>query len=116
LNIARLNGSLGAWNTPEFNSVFKDEIRRLGATALPLQQGLSRSSHVSGDSLEAVVLGVSEDAQYIRVKAGIFFEGVIAGCSCADDPSPVDEQTEYCVLLFDIDRQTADTVVTLIEE
>lgn len=84
--------------------------------ALPLQQGLSRSSHVSGDALEAVVLGAAEEAQCIRVKAGIFFQGIIAGCSCADDPTPVDEQTEYCVLQFDIDKQSADTVVTLIED
>lgn len=36
--------------------------------------------------------------------------------SCADDPTPVDELTEYCVLQFDIDRTTADASVTLLAE
>jgi len=52
----------------------------------------------------------------IRVKAGIFYTGVIAGCSCADDPTPIDEQNEYCVVQFDIDRTTADATVTLLAE
>lgn len=114
--MTRMNRSLVAWNTPRFGSVFKEEVRQLGTSSLPLQQGLSRSSHVSGNDLEAVVLGAGEEVKCIRVKAGIFFQGVIAGCSCADDPTPADTLTEYCVLQFDIDKQTADTVVTLIED
>jgi hypothetical protein len=50
------------------------------------------------------------------VKAGIFYTGVIAGCSCADDPTPVDELNEYCVVQFDIDRMTAETTVRLLAE
>lgn len=114
--MARLRRSLGAWNTPSFNSVFKDEVGQLGVEVLPLQQGLSRSSHVSGDDYEAVVLGATEEPQCLRVKAGIFFKGIIAGCSCADDPTPVDEQTEYCIVRFDIDKQSAETTIVLLEE
>ena len=114
--MARLSRSLGAWKTQELSSVFKDEVRQLGAAALPLQQGLSASSHVSGDSYEVVVLGMAEEPQRILVKAGIFYQGVIAGCSCADDPTPTDEQTEYCVVQFDIDKQTAEATVTLLED
>ncbi len=112
----RLSKALGAWNTPDFAAIFKEEVGQLGAAALPLQQGLSKSSHVSGDRFDVVVLGVTEEPQRIRVKAGIFYQGVIAGCSCADDPTPVDEQTEYCVLQFDIDKKTADTMVRLLED
>jgi hypothetical protein len=63
-----------------------------------------------------VVLGVAEEPDYIRVKAGIFYQGIIAGCSCADDPTPVGEQTEYCVVQFDIDKQTAEARITLLED
>ncbi len=114
--MARLSRSLAAWATPGFDSVFKDEVKQLGAAALPLQQGLSRSSHVSGDAYDVVVLGAEEEASRIRVRAGIFYQGIIAGCSCADDPTPVDEQTEYCEVLFDIDKQTAEATVRLLED
>ncbi len=112
----RLNKSRDAWNTPGFREVFKREAGQLGMAALPLQQGLTRSSHVSGDGYDVVVLNVTEEAQRILVKAGIFYQGIVAGCSCADDPTPVDEQTEYCVLRFDIDKQTAETAITLLED
>lgn len=112
----RLNKSRDAWNTPDFREVFKHEAGQLGAAALPLQQGLARSSHVSGDGYDVVVLNVAEEAQRILVKAGIFYQGIVAGCSCADDPTPVDEQTEYCVLRFDIDKQTAETAITLLDD
>ncbi len=52
----------------------------------------------------------------VRVKAGIFYKGVIAGCNCADDPSPIDEQNEHCVVQFLIDRLTAEASVTLLTE
>jgi hypothetical protein len=112
----RLPESLNAWNTPGFRDVLKREIEQLDAAELPLQQGLTRSSHVSDRPFQAMIIGVREEAALIRVKAGIFYIGIIAGCSCADDPTPIDELNEYCVLQFDIDRTTADTTVTLLEE
>ena len=112
----RLPESLNAWDTPGFQDVLKREIERLDAALLPLQQGLARSSHVTDRPFQAMVIRVSVEAGLIRAKAGIFYMGIIAGCSCADDPTPIDEQTEYCVLQFDIDRDTAEATVTLLEE
>ncbi len=112
----RLPQSLNAWGTPGFNDVLKREIEQLDAAALPLQQGLARSSHVTGRPFQAMIIGVHEEAGLIRVKAGIFYTGIIAGCSCADDPTPIDELNEYCVVQIDIDRTTADATVTLLEE
>ena len=112
----QLNMALSAWETPQFNEVLKNEIRQLGTAALPLQQGLSRSSYVSGDKFDVIVLSTVEEPGIIRVKTGIFYQGVIAGCSCADDPTPVGEQTEYCVVQFEIDKQSAEAKVTLLEE
>lgn len=114
--MVRLQHSLNAWGTPGFPDVAKQEIMQLDANLLPLQQGLSRSSHVTDRPFEALILGSHEENGHIRVKAGIFYSGIIAGCSCADDPTPVDELTEYCVLQFDIDRTTADASVTLLAE
>jgi hypothetical protein len=112
----RLPNSLNAWGTPEFEAVLKQEIEQLDAGHLPLQQGLSASSYVTDRPFQTMMISVSEAAGQIRVKAGIFYTGIIAGCSCADDPTPVDELNEYCVVRFDIDMTTAETTVTLLAE
>jgi hypothetical protein len=112
----RLPTSLNAWGTPEFKDVIRQEIAQMDATELPLQQGLTHSSHVTERPFQAMLLSATEDAGLLRVKAGIFYTGIIAGCSCADDPTPIDELNEYCVVRFDIDMKTAATTVTLLEE
>ena len=50
---------------------------------------------------------------FIRVKAGLAYNGIIAGCSCSDDPTPIDETNEYCEVLFSINKETAETTVEL---
>ena len=112
----RLPYSLNARGTPEFETALKQEIEQLDAGLLPLQQGLSASSYVTDRPFQVRIISVREDAGKIRVKAGIFYTGIIAGCSCADDPTPIDELNEYCVVVFGIDPMTAETTVTLIEE
>jgi len=114
--VIRLSKTLNAWGTPDFEDTLKQEIAQLGAEQLPLQQGLSTSSYAVDNKLDVMVLNVSEEAGLIRAKAGIFYTGIIAGCSCADDPTPVNEQNEYCVVQLDIDKMTAETTVTLLAE
>ncbi|MGE5028188.1 MAG: hypothetical protein ACM3JK_06915 [Betaproteobacteria bacterium] len=112
----RLDKSLNAWGTPGFEAALKAEIERLGAEHLPLQQGLSTSSHALDDQLVARIISVSEKAGFIRAKVGLFYAGIIAGCSCADDPTPVEEQNEYCEVQLDINKVTAETAVALLAE
>lgn len=114
--MVQLNKSVIAWGTPEFKDVLQQEIAQLDRDLLPLQQGLTISSHVTDRPVQAMILDSSEDADLIRVKAGIFYTGIIAGCSCADDPTPIAEQNEYCVLQFCIDKTSAETTVTLVAE
>jgi hypothetical protein len=111
----RLAKSVNAWGTPEFEGILKREIEQLGAEQLPLQQGLSTGSYALDDKLGVMINSVTEQPGGIRVRAGIFYSGVIAGCSCADDPTPVDEHTEYCEVQLDINRITAETTVALLE-
>lgn len=113
----RLARALNAWQTPAFDAVFKDEIQGLDPALLPLQQGLSRSSHANVDKPPGVIiLAVGDGPDDLRVRAGLFYSGIIAGCSCADDPTPVDEITEYCEVRFNIDKKTADTFVMLTDD
>ena len=112
----RLSSALQAWGTPAFNEALKREIEQGDRTWLPLQQGLSSGSHVVDDHLSAMVIATSETADTIRAKVGIFYASILAGCSCADDPTPVDELSEYCELMFDIEKVGAEATVTLAEE
>ena len=63
-----------------------------------------------------MILGTQEEAELIRVKAGIFYTGIISGCSCADDPTPIAEQNEYCVMEFCIHKQSGLATVTLLTD
>ncbi|MCW8900010.1 MAG: hypothetical protein OQK95_05045 [Gammaproteobacteria bacterium] len=111
----KLEKTLLAYNTAVFKDIAKEEITALDSSLLPLQQGLSLSSYVGKSPFSITLLNISDDAASIKLKAGIFYTGIIAGCSCSDDPSPVDEQNEYCDLLFTIDKSTAETTVELLE-
>ncbi|MEN8169222.1 MAG: hypothetical protein ABFS08_03280 [Pseudomonadota bacterium] len=111
-----LKQSLSAWGTATFKEVLKDELEQLKAEELPLQQGLSLSSYVSAEPFKVMVINVADDESMIRVKAGIFFTGIIAGCSCSDDPSPTDVQPEYCEVRFEINKQSAATAVVLLPQ
>ena len=115
-----LSNSLKAWQSegfgPVFTREFKLEIAAVDHNALPLQQGLSLSSYVSDDKVSAIINKSHETDTHIIIKSGLFYSGIIAGCSCSDDPSPQDTQNEYCELLFTIDKFTAETSVNLITE
>ena len=112
----RLPNARNAWGTPEFEAVLKQDLAALDAASLPLQEALSLSSRVTDRPIQAMILGAGEDRGRIRVKAGIFYTGIIAGCSCTDDPTPMSELNEYCVVQLDIDPATAETTVTLLPE
>jgi len=105
---------LGAWGNPDFADVLKKELEQLNADQLPLQRGLSTTSHAIDHNLSVMIIRVSEEGGSIRVKAGIFYSGIIAGCSCADDPTPVEEQSEYCEVQLDINKSTAEATITLL--
>lgn len=111
-----LPDALKAWKTPDFDRVLKGEIQKINIAYLPLQAGLSQTSYVCETEINVLILNISETADSVRVKTGVFYAGIIAGSCCADDPTPVCEQTEYCELLFDIAKSTAQTTVTLLKD
>ena len=111
-----LDKSVSAWNTNEFNDVFKREVEQLGVEDLPLQQGLSQGSYASDENLRVIVISVAGKQGEIHVKAGIFYTGILPGCACSDDAAPDNEYTEYCEVLFTINLKTAETTVSLLSD
>lgn len=109
-----LKKSLQAWNTSNFDSIFKSEVSDLNKNLLPLQKSLLFSSYVSTDKVSPVIMSSSSNTTHLLIKTTIFYTGIIAGCSCADDPGPQDTQQESCDLLFHINLSDAQTHVELI--
>lgn len=110
----KLTGVAEAWETADFTQTFKQAVQALDADELFLQQALAHSSYVSDSKRDVVILDSAATPEQIRVKAGVFYAGIIAGSCCADDPTPICEENEYCELEFRIDRQTAVTDIRLL--
>lgn len=105
---------LQAWKSADFEQILKREIEALDAALLPLQQGLTHSSHASDEQFHAVILRVEENPDAIEARVAIFYTGLIPGCSCADDPTPDESYAEQCELRFEIDKRSAETRVALL--
>lgn len=112
----RLPESLAALNAPGFGKILQREIEQLGLKHLPLQEALAHSSHALDSDIRAVIHSVENKGASLLVKAGIFYSGIVAGCSCADDPNPVDTQQEYCEIRLEIDTTDASAGIELIDE
>jgi hypothetical protein len=111
----KLNKSLSAWQTDTFSTALKNELETISATLLPLQAGLQQGSHVAEDEgFKVMVINTQANDEQIQVKIGVFYASIIAGCACADDPTPLDTCNEYCELLLAIDKITAETGINLI--
>lgn len=111
----RLQKAARAWGGPDFKDVLKAELESLAEDELPLQQGLSTGSYVTDGRRQAMILNVSDAGERIRAKAGIFYTGILTGCACADDPTPVNEESEYCEVSVEIDKRTGEALVALAE-
>ncbi len=112
----QLAKSLAAWGSPDFETALKGELAQVSNAQLPLQQGLRGSSYATDSPPQVMIISSVELDGVLRARAGIFYTGIIAGCSCADDPTPVGEQAEYCVVVIDIDMATGLATITLVEE
>ncbi|MBU0689701.1 MAG: hypothetical protein KJ850_00890 [Gammaproteobacteria bacterium] len=109
----RLEAALSVWGRPEFEEMLKRELVRLGIADLPLQAALTSGSQVIDRPISVIIKRIDDAGPVIRAWVGIFFKSVIAGCSCADDPTPTNELDEFCELQLDIDKITAVTTLTL---
>ncbi|QHI69010.1 hypothetical protein [Tichowtungia aerotolerans] len=114
--MADFRSVLKAWGHPEFAAVLKKNIAALDSNTLPLQQGLKAGSYALDDSIEAVILSTQELPGAIEIKTQIFYTSRTPGCACAGDPTVESEQTEQCLVLIRIDKQTAEATASLLDD
>jgi hypothetical protein len=61
-----------------------------------------------------MIISVSEESGSILAKVGVFYAGLITGCSCDEDPTPNSEYSEYCELQLEINKANADASARLL--
>lgn len=102
-----LSRAAAAWrvapDSPHFRATLIEELQALGPihSALQplLQRGLAQSSAVAAEPVSVHLLSYRQQDSRLFVRFGVFYAGIIAGCSCADDPAPIESLTEHCELL-----------------
>jgi hypothetical protein len=109
----RFARSLHAWQTDAFARTLKKEIERAGTRALPLEQGTSQGGFVDDAAITATVLSATESRLRVCADVGVFFNEILAGCSCGDEPESINA---YCRIRVRIDKSTAQTDVRVIPD
>jgi hypothetical protein len=93
-----LSATLAACGSDAFENTLKQELTAKLAeqqTALPLQAAMRHGSSVTDEDIGISLLNWQHLDNVLQVKIGVFFSSLIAGCSCADDPTPVQPLPEY---------------------
>lgn len=103
-----LPNSLCAWRTDAFGATLKGEIEGMSAGTLPLDAGTSRGGLVDDGDITATILTVTDDELSIICDIGVFFTEIVAGCSCGDEPDPINA---YCRMRIRIDKTTAEAEI-----
>ena len=116
MNMLQLNQVMSHWGSNDFDVTFKRYLQTVAHQALPLQQGLCYSSSVSDSDVSIQLISTQAFPNQIIFKVGVHYQGVINGSCCADDPTPICEQAEYCQIQIDVNRHSGLANVTLIDQ
>jgi len=106
----KLTDSLKNWGSENFKKVLKQEIEALGNDVLPLNQATCQGGLADDSNISALINSVTENETQLLIKVGVFFNEIVAGCNCGDDPA---SENTYCELLVSIDKSTAEACFSL---
>jgi hypothetical protein len=101
-------------DSDHLNAAFKVAIKSLSLEQLQLQQAVKNGSIALADGITVMVISQQHNNDQLRLKAGIFFRSIIAGCNCADDPSPVETLEEYAEAWFSISKKDGSFRISLV--
>jgi len=73
-----------------------------------LLEGISAGIYALEEPLEIILLQQSADAQFIRIKAALFYPSLMPGCAGAGDPTLENTKNEHITVLVSISRKTAE--------
>ena len=85
-----------------------EALEALPPGSLPLQACCQQGGLPDADTVAVSILGLVREAELIIARVGVFFDEVVGGCSCHDDPV---RASAYCVLEATVRRADGDTVL-----
>lgn len=88
-------------------------MENLEASVLPLDKGTTQGGLVDDSNISATIINFTEEEGYIQAKVGVFFNEIIGGCSCGDDPL---SENAYCEIQVSIDKATAEAEFSVTSE
>ncbi|MCW8855314.1 MAG: glucosamine--fructose-6-phosphate aminotransferase [Gammaproteobacteria bacterium] len=109
----KFTATLNSWNSDSFNQTLKDEIQNLKSGVLPLHLATTQGGMVDDSNISASIIHSSENDDCIQTKVGIFFNEVVGGCNCHDDPV---SENAYCEIILSINKETAETDFTVLSD
>jgi hypothetical protein len=109
----QLTNALKHCGSTDFEQTLKAELENLPTGTLPLQQATSQGGIVDDSNISVSILSCEQHDNEIKVRAGVFFTEIVAGCNCSDPPM---ETNGYCLLKIVIDAANADTRFTIIPD
>ena len=104
--------SLRSWQSSGFSRSLKSEIEGLPAGALPLAKGTRQGGRVDDSEISATIISCSDRGDCIEARVGVFFNELVGGCSCGDEPFVANT---YCELRVAIDKASAEATFAVIE-
>ena len=105
-----MKDSLAAWNSEDFASTVKNEVANLPSGILPLQQATIRGGMIDDSELTVMLLNRAETSAGLEVRLGIFFNEIVGGWSCHDDPVV---ENCYAEVLLCINPQTGEATFAI---
>jgi len=105
--------SLRHFGSDSFPATLKRELETLGSGVLPLERGTTQGGRVDDSNISATIIRVGEDDQFVRALVGVFFNEIVGGCSCGDEPVA---ENAYCEIQVLIDKQTGEAEFAVVSE
>lgn len=104
--------TLNAWGSDGFKQTLKEEMETFRRDVLPLEQVIDQGNRVYDNDLGVTVMRVSDDADTISARVGVFFAEVISCVSCGEG-DPVDEA--YCEMQVTINKSNGEAEFAVVE-
>ncbi|MCP3849917.1 MAG: glucosamine--fructose-6-phosphate aminotransferase [Gammaproteobacteria bacterium] len=108
--MTKLLNALKDWKSEDFKKTLKHELESLADGVLPLDRATCQGGKADGNNISALINTATETETSIQVNVGVFFNEIIAGCNCGDDPM---SENTYCDLLVTIDKTTAESYFSI---
>ncbi len=105
-----LPNALAAWGSDAFSATLKAELEQLRSDVLPIAHVVEAGNELVDKDLGIIVNRVEDKGEQIEVAVGVFFQQVIACCTCSGGNGMCDEA--YCELSVRIDKRSGEAQFT----